>query len=72
MSRDVELAGILFAAAGSHPHMCRRIECKECQKPTYAGCGAHIEQVLSDVPQAQRCHCKERTVAPAPGGRVRP
>lgn len=35
--------------------MCRRITCKKCGKPTYAGCGQHIEQVLAAVPKSQRC-----------------
>lgn len=35
--------------------MCRRITCETCEKPTYAGCGEHIEQVLGDVPEADRC-----------------
>lgn len=44
--------------------------CKTCKKPTWAGCGAHVEQVLGDVPKAQRCQCREtkavaRSVAPA-------
>ena len=38
--------------------MCRRVTCPDCGKPTYAGCGAHIEQVLGDVPPAQRCQCR--------------
>jgi hypothetical protein len=39
--------------------MCRRVECSDCHKPTFAGCGAHIEQVLGDVPKDQRCTCRE-------------
>jgi hypothetical protein len=39
--------------------MCRRIRCEQCQKPTYAGCGKHVEQVLRDIAQADRCHCRE-------------
>ena len=39
--------------------MCRRIQCSECHKPSYAGCGAHIEQVLADVPSNDRCRCRE-------------
>jgi hypothetical protein len=39
--------------------MCRRVNCDRCGKPTFAGCGAHIEQVLADVPKVQRCHCLE-------------
>ena len=37
--------------------MCRRIECSKCGRPTFAGCGQHVEQVLADVPAAQRCRC---------------
>jgi hypothetical protein len=39
--------------------MCRRVECAKCGRPTYAGCGLHIEQVLGDVPPAERCRCHE-------------
>lgn len=40
--------------------MCRRVECAECQKPSYAGCGMHVEQVLGDVPREERCVCREK------------
>jgi hypothetical protein len=39
--------------------MCRRIDCSQCGRPTYAGCGAHVEQVLGNVPRAERCRCRE-------------
>lgn len=39
--------------------MCQRVQCERCQKPTYAGCGKHIEQVLRSVPAADRCSCRE-------------
>jgi hypothetical protein len=39
--------------------MCRRISCSTCGKPSYAGCGLHIEQVLGDVAKAERCTCRE-------------
>jgi hypothetical protein len=39
--------------------MCRRVECSKCGRPTFAGCGAHVEQVLGNVPPADRCHCHE-------------
>lgn len=47
--------------------MCRRVTCEKCGKPTYAGCGAHIEMVLGDVPKEQRCKCRE-AVAVSSGG----
>lgn len=40
--------------------MCRRVQCNTCKRPTFAGCGAHIEQVLGDVPKSERCRCHER------------
>ncbi len=39
--------------------MCQRVTCNSCGKPTYAGCGRHIEQVLGDVPSEKRCKCRE-------------
>ncbi len=43
--------------------MCQRVRCSQCEKPTYAGCGRHVEQVLGDVPQADRCRCREEKPA---------
>lgn len=40
--------------------MCRRIECPQCGRPSFVGCGAHVEQVLGDVPRAERCRCREK------------
>lgn len=39
--------------------MCRRVDCSKCGRPTFAGCGAHVEQVLGSVPPADRCRCRE-------------
>lgn len=53
--------------------MCRRVDCGSCHKPTFAGCGAHVEQVLGNVAPADRCRCREdkaqaRADKPATGG----
>lgn len=45
--------------------MCRRVECSTCGRPTFAGCGAHVEQVLRDVSPPDRCHCREKRAAGA-------
>ena len=37
--------------------MCQRVKCSKCGKATYAGCGAHVEQVLRGVPPSERCSC---------------
>lgn len=41
--------------------MCVRITCADCGKPSFAGCGRHVEQVLRDVPEAERCRCRNKT-----------
>lgn len=37
--------------------MCQRITCRDCGKPSFKGCGRHVESVLGDVPPADRCQC---------------
>ncbi len=41
--------------------MCRQVTCRKCGKPTWAGCGQHVDQVMAGVPKAPRCqgHPKE-------------
>ena len=39
--------------------MCRRIDCRKCGRPTFTGCGMHVEQVLGNVPPEARCRCRE-------------
>ena len=37
--------------------MCHRVVCARCGKPTWAGCGRHVEEALRGVPVDQRCSC---------------
>ena len=48
--------------------MCRRVTCSKCGKPTWAGCGAHVEQVLGNVPKGDRCNCREAAATPPGSG----
>ncbi len=41
--------------------MCTRVTCSDCGKPSFVGCGRHVEHVLGDVPPQERCRCRERT-----------
>jgi hypothetical protein len=41
--------------------MCQRVQCTTCGKPTWAGCGQHIEQALAGVPPDQRCQCAPKS-----------
>jgi len=43
--------------------MCQRIDCSVCHKPSYVGCGRHVEQVLADVAPDHRCRCREERAA---------
>ena len=38
--------------------MCVRVTCSKCQKPTWKGCGMHIESALRGVAPEDRCQCK--------------
>lgn len=39
--------------------MCRPVQCPACGKPSFAGCGMHVEQVLGHFAPAERCKCHE-------------
>jgi len=47
------------------------VKCKKCGKPSWAGCGAHVEQVLGDVPRSERCRCHEVPAKVAAKAKVR-
>lgn len=38
--------------------MCSPALCPQCRKVTWSGCGMHIEEALSGVPEDQRCTCR--------------
>jgi hypothetical protein len=38
--------------------MCRPVSCSKCGKTTWAGCGAHVDAVMSKVPTDKRCTCQ--------------
>ena len=35
--------------------MCEKTTCRKCNKPTWAGCGEHVEQALAGIAIADRC-----------------
>jgi hypothetical protein len=41
--------------------MCVRVNCSKCTKPTFKGCGKHVDEVLRDVPVTERCECNVRS-----------
>lgn len=46
--------------------MCMAVSCPSCGKPDWRGCGAHVEQVLGNVPKDRRCKCREAGKKAAP------
>jgi hypothetical protein len=55
--------------------MCQRVDCPTCGKPTFVGCGMHVEQVLGDVPRDRRCQghaAADQKPKPAEAPRGRP
>lgn len=50
--------------------MCSPAICQRCGKATWAGCGQHVDEVMSGIPQAQQCVC-DSDPAPAGDGRSR-
>jgi hypothetical protein len=47
--------------------MCRQTSCKKCGRASWAGCGAHVEQVLGHVPKSERCQCALATAGAGAG-----
>lgn len=47
--------------------MCQRVQCSSCGKPTYVGCGQHVEEVLGDVRREDWCRCREEKKVDASG-----
>ncbi|KAI8897849.1 hypothetical protein BC833DRAFT_592009 [Globomyces pollinis-pini] len=43
--------------------MCQKVECATCNKPTWRGCGQHIEQTLAGIPASDRCQCPRSFLA---------
>jgi len=37
--------------------MCKQITCTKCIKPTWEGCGEHIEEALAGIAVEDRCFC---------------
>lgn len=35
--------------------MCQKVTCRQCGRPTWVGCGEHVEEALAGVPVADRC-----------------
>ncbi|EGD78287.1 hypothetical protein PTSG_09353 [Salpingoeca rosetta] len=63
LTKPLEGTGAFWAAASTHSpgKMCFRMTCNKCSKPTWGGCGSHIDSALRGVPVEERCKCKPYT-----------
>ncbi|TPX44534.1 hypothetical protein SeMB42_g04300 [Synchytrium endobioticum] len=48
--------------------MCFETTCPKCSKPTWAGCGQHIESALKHVKPEDRCKCPREAAGPSCAG----
>ncbi len=46
--------------------MCYPVTCANCGNTGWGGCGRHLDTVMSSVPTADRCTCRQDTT-PGPG-----
>jgi hypothetical protein len=42
--------------------MCSKVICRHCKKPTWSGCGEHIEEALAGIAVSDRCQGHEGQV----------
>ena len=40
--------------------MCFPVVCPVCKKTTWDGCGMHVDEVMSSVPEDRRCTCPQQ------------
>jgi hypothetical protein len=43
--------------------MCHQVTCETCARPTWSGCGNHVEQALDGIAKAERCACNQAFAA---------
>eukprot|EP01083_Nonionella_stella_P202880 740748_1 len=44
--------------------MCWKVQCTKCHLYTWAGCGQHVDQIMSEIPINQRCTCNKANDQP--------
>lgn len=50
--------------------MCSPVECRQCGKTTWAGCGSHVEAVKLRVPAGRWCGGHQKTTTSPSGFRI--
>ncbi|KAJ7253441.1 hypothetical protein C8J57DRAFT_1348098 [Mycena rebaudengoi] len=48
---------MMYTEQGVLRDRCYAVKCKECGKTTWAGCGKHVESVMKDVQDDDKCVC---------------
>ncbi|ODQ56477.1 hypothetical protein SAICODRAFT_32849 [Saitoella complicata NRRL Y-17804] len=48
--------------------MCFPAQCPKCSGQSWSGCGAHAEQVMSQVPADKQCTCPKESGKTVPPG----
>jgi len=48
---------VMFQIDSTPVNVCRLVTCDKCKKTTWAGCGKHVETVMKDVKEEDKCMC---------------
>ena len=54
-ARDIEKECLELKNKRKERKMCSRTTCRKCGKPSWSGCGQHIEIALKGVAKKDRC-----------------
>ncbi|TFK36665.1 hypothetical protein BDQ12DRAFT_236509 [Crucibulum laeve] len=46
-----------FVAYSAPVNSCRQVKCEKCGKTTWAGCGQHVDAVMQNVKEEDKCTC---------------
>jgi hypothetical protein len=49
--------------------MCTPVHCRTCGKVTWAGCGAHVDELRAKIPAGEWCHEHDGTSMSTAGTR---
>ncbi|KAI0067228.1 hypothetical protein BV25DRAFT_1795088 [Artomyces pyxidatus] len=47
----------MFATESAPVSTCYAVKCDTCGKTTWKGCGKHVEAVMQDVQEEDKCKC---------------
>ncbi|GBE78167.1 hypothetical protein SCP_0110500 [Sparassis crispa] len=50
-----------FAEQSAPVDACQLVKCSQCGKTTWRGCGMHVDAIMKDVKEGDKCKCPPRS-----------